>query len=69
MCLNIENEIGWHIRAEVLVKEQVIRVTLKPASNETGLVKQVGYRFDKTDQLHAGDIECLSDPLAGKVRQ
>ena len=69
MCLNIENEIGWHIKAEVLVKEQAIRVTLKPASNQTGLVKQVGYRFDKTDQLYAGDVECLSDPLAGKVRQ
>lgn len=57
-----ENEIGWKMRAEVLVKEQVIRVSLKAASNESPLVKQVGYQFDKNGQLCAGVVKVLNDP-------
>lgn len=67
MPLDISNEIGWKIKAEVLAAEKQIKVTLLPASEQTPLVKQVGYDFSENGDLLAGTVTIISPKSKDKV--
>lgn len=66
VALDINNEIGWKIKAEVLAAEKQIKVALLPASEKKPLVKQVGYSFNENGNLVAGTVETISTPNDGK---
>ena len=53
------------------MKEQFIQVTLKPASDDKGLIKGIGYVFDDNSGqvVAAGDVKCINDPTLVKVER